>query len=66
MWEGEGVHEHDSTKQTSYKRRLSAKPGGLFLESPGSFLGLESYFVFAVFTFKTGKWILDQIDEFTQ
>ena len=52
MWEGEGVHEHDSTIQTSYKRWLSAKPGGLFLESPGSFLGLESYFVFAVFTFK--------------
>ena len=46
MWEGEGVHEHDSTIQTSYKRWLSAKPGGLFLERPGSFLGLESYFVF--------------------
>ena len=49
---GGAVQEHDSTIQTSYKRWLSAKPGGLFLESPGSFLGLESYFVFAVFTFK--------------
>ena len=100
---GGGVHEHDSNIQTSYKRWLSAKPGGLFLKSPGSkvlarrvssrpmdahfgrntrkihlifynsmgknafwtasfqclakslpgsFLGSESYFMFAVFTFK--------------
>ena len=50
--EGEGrwVHEQDPTMQTSAVCKTRNK--GLFLESPRSFLGLESYFVFAVFTFK--------------
>ena len=44
------VHEQDPTMQTSVVCKTRNK--GLFLESPRSFLGLESYFVFAVFTFK--------------